>query len=206
MIDVNNAFIAVIEGRVIYDGRAFSTLDTGTYLIIRKSDGSFQVHNRSNVKPINYQRPKSKISCDDGNIICLNGKEKIIVEIDNIVNFVNMDLSDNKVVISRTEKDLVDKMVANIESFIDTRIDDIIREYQTPVGNIDIMVLGEVNYAIEMKRKSGTIKDCTQIKRYRDYLCESMEVVGVLACPQILKNAAKYLKDNNMEYFHIDFD
>ena len=46
---------------VVYDGRAYSTLERGNYLIIYKPDGSLLIHGSSKSTPRNYQSVGSKV-------------------------------------------------------------------------------------------------------------------------------------------------
>jgi hypothetical protein len=127
MIDVSNPFAATIYGYVIYDGRAFSTLEHGDYLVIRKADGSFQIHGASAVKPLNYQRPKSRIAThpmnpnnpDSGFVIeCRNGSETISVYVEKLISFMDLQLSDNKPLIERTEKHLTEQIFKDIHRWV----------------------------------------------------------------------------------------
>ena len=43
---------------VTYRGRAASTADVGTYLVLLKQDGSLQIHHPTGIKPMNWQ-PKT---------------------------------------------------------------------------------------------------------------------------------------------------
>lgn len=210
MIDVSRPFFLYAECSIIYDGRAYSTLDQGRYLVIYKADGSLLIHGADLCKPRNYQQAGSKISFEDGILTSVNKKEKIIISVAKIVDYSPLDdWSDSKIKISRTEKDLVNKIFDNWVDYFEEDFYLIQEEYRTEHGPIDILGISEsgVYHVIEVKRKKGTISNGTQLKRYVDVLRdEGKEVRGYLACPEIGDNALKYLHKHEFEWLKITFD
>ena len=62
---------------VAYEGRATSTLESGNYLIVIKSDGSILIHGNNLLKPKNYMGPKARIVVGDDSIVATKKKETI---------------------------------------------------------------------------------------------------------------------------------
>lgn len=208
MIDISSPFILYAECEIVYDGRAYSTLDLGNYLIVHKQDGSLSIHGSTKIPPRNYQPSKSVLSKFANMIICRSKKEKIVIIIHNILNvFYPKYWSDTDIVISRTEKQLVDKLCSNIESYLGVGIVDLVREYPTPVGPIDVAATdsdGTV-HIIEAKRKRGTLANCTQLKRYVECIGENKPVRGYLACPEINESARKYIDKCGFRWLRVTF-
>lgn len=192
---------------VQYIGRAESILEEGTYIVIIKPDNSLAIHNSTNIIPVNYMGPKSIINIDGNEIIATKKKEKIIIKIDTIYNQIDIkDLSNHKLQIIHTEKDLVNKLINNISDYINDNIVKVSTEYETPLGLIDVLVESESYYhIIEMKRKKIVIKDINQIMRYTEQSYQKPQK-GYIAGPEIAQNALEYANSHNISYIKIDFD
>lgn len=206
MINVDDPFILYAKCSVEYDGRAYSTLDVGNYLIVHKQDGSFLIHGADLSTPRNYQGPKSYLEYDGDKLICKSKKELIVVNIHSIINYIKLsDWSTAKIEISRTEKELVDKLCNNWSEYFQKEASDIFREYKTDNGPIDIVgIVGDDYYIVEVKRKKGTINNCVQLKKYAEAI--DGNTIEFLASPAITDNAMKYLSNNGMYWIRVDFD
>jgi len=142
-------FVLYCSCDVIYDGRAYSTLERGNYLIIYKPDGSLLIHGSSKSTPRNYQSVGSKVDLQleresefgqHGTLISHNNNETITITIHHVIFIEYLsDWSDSEIVISKTEKELVDKLVANWSSHIKGKFTTIIRELKTPLGPVDVV-------------------------------------------------------------------
>jgi RecB family endonuclease NucS len=208
MIDPAEPFILQATCRVIYDGRAYSTLETGNYLVLHKADGSLQIHGAKLIKPLNYQGPKSSLEYNQGVLRSINKKEAISIEIDEIISYSPLSLSDNQIQIKRTEKELVAKILRNWESHFFDQFELVETEVQSEVGAVDLLGIttSSKHYVVEVKRKKASLKDCSQLKRYVEHFAQENETLGILASPTITENALKYLVKHNMQYLEINFD
>lgn len=209
MIDPSTPFILYAECSIIYDGRAYSTLELGNYLLLYKSDGSFLVHGADLCKPRNYQQAGSILNVDGNQIISNNKKEKIIIDINNIISYTPLhDWSYSKIEITKTEKELVNKLINNWHDYFDDDFYIIQQEFKTEHGPIDLVGITEDEkyYVIEVKRKKATISNITQLKRYVDILSKKNKVFGYLASPEISDNALKFLKDSGFNWIEVGFD
>jgi len=178
------SWIIHANASIEYDGRAYSTLEKGTYIIIRKSDGSLMIHGATLNKPLNYQPPGATIQVNDDEIISRYKKETIKIKLYNIINVYPITTwSDNKIKISKTEKDAKKIIISMLPKIIDniTQIHD---EYQTPNGPVDLVVIDDKNthHVIEVKRKKLYLNHLVQLNKYLDHFKQSdITAVGYLA-------------------------
>lgn len=208
MIDIKQPFCLFAKCSVIYDGRAYSVLEEGNYLIIAKGDGSIQIHGGSNVQPRNYQGAKSTLEQREHLIISRNKKETITIAVNEIINIIYLKhWSEAEIDIKRTEQELVHKLFINWSDYIDGEFEIIQKEYLTKYGPVDLVgIETDLTYhVVEMKRKRGTLKDATQLKRYLEAF-EPSRTIGYLASPQIGDNAIEYLEKHGCKWLQIDFD
>jgi RecB family endonuclease NucS len=190
---------------VNYDGRAYSHLESGCYLIISKQDGTFLVHGSTLSNACNYQGPGSKLTLLDNVLTCTNKKEKIIVTIQAVINYWKMPgWSGNRPVVGRTEKELVQKIFSNWAAYFPGEWSLIEREHQTPLGPLDLYAESStVRVIVEVKRKKVTVKDVTQLRKYVE---QYSDAVGFLAGPTIGEKALRYLTEQKMRWLPVGFD
>jgi RecB family endonuclease NucS len=201
-------FILYAKCDVTYEGRANSYLTVGNYLIIYKADGSLLIHGGDKAVPRNYHPPGTKISFINNSIIAKRKKETILININEILCYhVPNDWSISPIIMRRTEKDLVDKIVKNIESYIDVIPDTIIRERNTECGKIDIFAVDQENthYIIEVKRVKATINHCGQLRKYLECF-PNERVKGYIAAPNICKSAQNYMIEKGYTFLAVTFD
>jgi len=205
-IDVSKSFVLYAKSEIKYDGRATSILDIGNYLIIYKDDGSILIHGGNKIQPKNYQGSKSKIHISDNKIISTRKSETITIIIHNIINvFYPEEWSHKGIKITKTEKDLVDKIIKNIDNLLDRNIDSVETEYPTDAGPIDIIAWDYYGMAhvIEVKRGKANINACSQVRRYVEYIDNGKTYI---ASPKISKNALNYCKKHGIKWLEIDHD
>lgn len=202
----SNPFILYADCDVTYDGRATSTLSRGNYIVIRKADGSFLIHGSNKSTPINYQGPKSKMTLSEDTITVHRKKESIKVRVYSIKKIdILPDWSIGELNISMTEKNLVEKFVANPEQYLKWNPVEVRLEYSTSMGPVDVMcldALGGVSI-IEFKRHKITLNHCIQLKKYVEAM--GCNVTGYIAAPRINAKALEYCHLNNFTYIEIDF-
>lgn len=209
-IDTSCPFCLYALCSIVYDGRAYSTLERGNYLIVYKDDGSLIIHGADLCKPRNYLSAGSVVSIDGNTITSTNKKEKIIITIDEVVTYSSLhNWSNSKIALIKTEKELVDKIIKNWNSYFEEEFEWIKTEYQTAYGPIDIAGLSKsgVLYAVEVKRKKASISHGTQLKRYVDVLNDHCKnVIGILASPAIGDKTLAYLKKQGFRWLEVGFD
>ena len=206
MIDVTKDFVLYADCVVSYDGRASSTLARGSYLIVHKSDHSIQIHNSIGIPPVNYSRSNSRITYTNGVLTAKCHKEVIIITIYDIISLTYLDnWSSQDITIAKTEKELVNKLVANWAQYFQGDFVAIHREYPTKLGLVDLLGVERngTNHVVEVKRRAININNCSQLKRYLECFDNA---IGYLAAPDIGKNAMGYLKREGLRWVQVDFD
>jgi len=208
MTKFSDSWVLFADCDVIYDGRASSILQRGNYLIIRKPDHSLSIHGSTLIQPRNYLAGGSVVY-NENVLEFVYKKEKIIIRIYNIISIVELtNWSDHKISITKTERELALKIVNNWDTYFNnSNVEYIYQEYQTSLGPIDIFGKStDADYVIEVKRKTCSIKDVTQLLRYVEAIETPNRIIkGYLASPSINKNALKYLTKHGMNHLQIDF-
>lgn len=204
-LDIQRSFCLYADCSIIYDGRAYSELIRGNYLVIKKNDNSVQIHGGNKIPPRNYQGSKSKLIYDGNTLFVSNKKEEIKIELNNIISINYLDLwSESEISIFKTESDLVQKLVSSMSSYVTDEIIRVEKEYKTRLGPIDIAVIGK-NYLhlIEVKRNPISSTNVYQLKRYID--CVEEKKKAYIAGPSIKANAREICSINNIEYIQVGF-
>ena len=199
----NTNCVVYADCSVIYNGRASSILDRGNYLIIKKPDGSIQIHTSKLIKPINYQ-PKSVTTTVDGNtIICSSKSETLKISVFNIHNYLKLDNWDHSELQMRgTERQMVEAICKQINYICNDSIHTVVTEHKTPLGPIDIVATSDdYIHVIEVKRKTANISAFSQIMRYRSYMLETNKNVKCwLMAPSISASCLSNCTANEILY------
>ncbi len=198
---------------VEYNGRARSVLYPGNYAVIYKRDGSIQIHGGDLIKPRNFIGPRGQLTITDNEIISKRGKEEIRITVTSVKQLLLLDYwSIDKIQLSRTEAELVSKIVSNPVKYFGFAPGHVYREYRTTVGPIDILActkpvtdLDNTIYVVEVKRGKATINSANQLRKYMQAMPHS-RVLGILAAPAIAKSAVDYCSEYGIEYIAVDFD
>lgn len=194
---------------VLYEGRAASTLEAGNYLILYKEDKSLSIHGSTMVLPRNYMAGGTRVELEGNRLIVHRKKETIVITVLEVHHLHTLDgWSDSKIVICRTEKELVRKIFNNWDEYFPGEDFEIIElEHPTELGPIDILGLTDTtDFVVEVKRKTATTKDVTQLRRYIEAKSGNRLVVGFLAAPGIAASARKYLEKHNLTFINVNFD
>ena len=221
-------FSLIVEAEVVYEGRASSRLDRGLYLILHKPDGSIAIHG-ARFKALNYQCANSCLTfyrrgdeftdlCQayfPGNepeflIISTNRDETLFIAVYSVGGEI-ADLSYNKIILTKSERELVDKMIADIYDYL-PGVDAILVETEapTPYGNCDILVtdIGRSLHIIEVKRRIAAVSACGQAARYATYYRDECKrsVREYVAAPRLSRNAAIYCRQHGQTWIEVNFD
>jgi len=180
-------FTAIIQGSIEYDGRAKSRTKSGVYLVIVKPDLSVQIHSNTKNKPINYINAK-KAHLSQEQWVFSSKDESIKVNVEKTISKLSLALLTGvEKKVTKTEQDLVDKLVSTINEHISGKLH-IETEYPTVVGPIDVVCIDEdakVLHVIEAKRRKPSISAVYQLKRYLDHIhIDDYTKVGYLAAPE----------------------
>lgn len=205
----NKPFVLYAEAEVVYNGRAYSTLKRGNYIFINKPDGSFQVHGPSMTPALNYQPAGSKLNINQSSITCNSKKESLTVQIHNINNIMLVDnWSDNKIIITRTEKELQLSLADNIKRYLGFEPTQVVKEHPTEYGPIDVLAIDEsgIHHIIEVKRNKISIAACNQVMKYVSTFNNSAIVKPYVAGPSIGCKALKYCSIKSINYILLNWE
>lgn len=206
MIDIQNPFIALADCEIYYDGRASSTLQRGNYLLIYKKDHSFSVNAGSKIGPRNYQGAGSRLDIISNNpltIISVNKKEtiKIIIYLIHWLHDLN-ELSSYDVKVTKTEQELVQRIVANPTHYFGGSVDSVTTEYPTSAGPVDIVARrGLLLLVVEVKRNTININNCVQLRKYMEALDGPRS--GYVAGPSIASSALTYCQKHDYQFIPV---
>lgn len=208
-INVDRSFVALVNCTVVYQGRASSILEPGTYLLIHKSDGTLLIHGATLFTPLNYQPPGAVLRLDGHRLFSTRKKETIQMLLSEVLWYKETEeISNHKIKISKTEKELRDYIVkenfphmlavyrcrrANQEN--EYKVKEVFIEHPTPYGPIDILMIDSDNtiHVIEVKRGKASLAACAQLQRYMRYYEEiGKPHVGWILSPEISSGAEKY--------------
>ena len=209
MIDTSAPFFLFAQAEVFYEGRATSTLEIGNYLIIHKADGALLIEADTKTTPRNYQGPGAVLSRRGHVLVSTRKKETITIVIHKLHNiFYPAYWSSAEIIITRTEKDLVNKLIANWSDYISGDFVLIQTEFPTLLGPVDIVGVDTegTHHVVEVKRKNITVPHVGQLSRYISAIYDTGEtVIGYIAAPNIGKRASAYCESSGFNYIKIDF-
>lgn len=118
--------------------------------------------------------------------------------------------TDSKIDLTKSERDLVNKIYSNITSYFpNIEIVDVNKEVRTPYGNIDLLIIDicEIHHIVEVKRRMATISGCGQVARYAKYFKrKGIKTREYLAAPSISKNAIEYCAKHGQLWVEASFD
>ncbi len=208
-------YVIVLFGNLCahYEGRARAELELAPRILILKPDGTLLIHESTKREPVIWQPPRALCyaSVENGVLVVkstrTNPPESVRIEIPSIY-FLGMFkvASTPSYRVIGTEKDLVDFIVSNVE-VIEQGLQVLAREYQTPVGNIDILARDKDGnlVVIEVKRGQAGPEAVHQLKRYVDFIQSRNEgkVRGILVAQDISSLAYRYLRDYGFKFARI---
>jgi len=201
---MEKGIVLIADCTVTYNGRAKSELERGTYLIIYKNDGSLAIHGQNKIMPLNYISNNSILTTENNTYTWKRKQEQIIIKVFNEYTKYPIELSPHTPKITNTEKDLADKIVKNWDNLVKHQ-GSIEREKPTPHGPIDIYSHSKDGHIIiEVKRKNATLKDITQVLRYRETFTGNSHCY--IAAPKISAKALIYANKHEVKFLEVNFD
>jgi endonuclease len=202
---------------VFYNGRAESELEDGERLIIIKSDKTLLIHQPEGNTPINYMKANSAIDLiklEKGILLrCHNPKlkEYLDIFIEEVYSMASRKIEDGKkIILVGNEKDMSD-MIKDNPIVISKDFKPLSREEHTKFGFIDVFGHdGAGNFVIiECKRYGAGIPAIQQLRRYVEKVVElkgieKSKVKGIIAAPDIAKNAEEMLVKFGYSYVKVE--
>jgi len=206
LIDLKAPFLLYANCSIEYDGRANSKLKPGNYLVIHKNDGSLLIHGGDKTTAKNYQSSGAVLELAANAVVSRRRNETIKVIISEILFYKALDnWSEHNIAIVKTESDLVNKLVANIDDYLGIEVEKVIREYTTDLGKVDVCAIGKDGklHLIEVKRIKATKNHCNQLRKYMDCVDNSL---GYLASPEIGESTLKFMNEKGYKWIQVTFD
>ncbi len=204
--------LIVARCEVIYAGRVSSVLPMATRLIMWKSDGSIMVHSDAGgYKPENWMTPPTRIVEEDAAIIVEKGPasrvERLEIRIEEMISDSAHDMGEAaRLVKDGVERDL-QIALADAPQTLGEGMKLVRREYQTPIGPVDLMCIDTDGYvAVEVKRV-GTIDAVEQLTRYLEYIRaeHGMEACrGILVAESIKPQARTLARSRDMDSLELN--
>jgi RecB family endonuclease NucS len=197
--------------RVVYEGRASSTLGPGDRLVVLKPDGSALVHTDEGQKPVNWQPPgcDHSVRVEDGLVIQserTSPDETLRVAFERVTHCGAFPMTDeNDLALSGTEEDLRDRILEE-PSLLETGFQPRATERETPAGAVDIYGEDEAGNAVvvELKRRRVGPDAVSQLNRYVDALERDLHaertVRGILVAPSVTDRASQLLDERGLEF------
>lgn len=201
---------------VKYQGRAASSLNSGSRLLLIKGDGSFAIHQNRLLRPTNYIMSTSWSTnmVDDKLVVEAtkrSPKESLTVFLTNVemLNIHTMEDHADDFKLVGTEKELNDQLMTDLD-VLEKGLKPLKQESALRKGLIDIMAEDKDGnlVVIELKRRQADYNSVMQLVRYVTEVkkIKNRKTRGLLVAPTIGRPALELLKNNGLEYFSYTFD
>ena len=200
--------------KVLYTGRAKSTLELGERILMIKEDGSLLVHRPVGYEPVNWQPSGSifHVQTHDDTLevfaVKQKPREKVIVTFDSVYMVSALSLADSgEFMLHASERDM-HKAILLKPSLLEKGFTPISYEKKVEPGFID--VYGEDKegklVVVEVKRKTAGKEAALQLAKYIDAIKEkaTRELRGILAAPRLGKGVQSLLATLGLEFKALD--
>lgn len=210
---------------VDYSGRLDAHLDLAPRVIMRKADGSVLVHSDGgSYKPLNWMAPPCQLSEREPDadeqaagvetvwqVRHTKTDGLLTIRIHAIHGEIERDLGvDPGLVKDGVESHLQELLADQVEAVLGARWRLVRREYPTPIGPVDLLVIDPAGapVAIEVKRR-GEIDGVEQLTRYLNLLGRDPHLAGIrgiFAAQEIKPQARTLAEDRGIECVVLDYD
>lgn len=216
-LKANETITVFCRCSIKYTGRAEAELEEGDRLIIIKADNTILVHQPEGNNPINYMKPGTGmelLEADEGLLLKTQNsklKETLDILITEVYNYATYRLEDGKkLVLVGNEKDMSNMIKAKPE-LISKDFKPLSREEHTTYGFIDVFGHDKKGnlVIVECKRYTAGVSAVQQLRRYVEKMMElkglpKTKVKGVIAAPDIAKNAKEMLEKWNYTFISVN--
>lgn len=199
---------------VEYQGRASSKLEPGERITIIKEDGSVLVHRSSGYEPVNWQPPGCILQAYKGEdfltIVSVkrNPKETVKIFFDKIFFLSILELRDEGEFSLYASEEDMRRAILMEPSIIEEGFKPIEYEKKVEPGFIDVYGVDRDGcmVVVEIKRRTAGREAVLQLARYVEALKADLgrEVRGILAAPDISKDASKLLISLGLSFKRVD--
>lgn len=200
---------------VTYLGRAASTADLGTYLVLIKQDGSLQIHHPTGIKPMNWQPKTDRIMAEVAEDVCMllasrrSPEELVQVMFLEPQVALALELAQAGGFVLKGSEAQMQQALADHPELIEAGLRVLNRELMVESGGIDLYAQdAQVRYVVvELKRGRATQHAVSQLARYvrsvQQTLGNQATVRGILAAPSITAPARLELENRGLEFREI---
>lgn len=195
---------------VNYRGRASSKLEPGERVIFIKEDGALLIHRPSEYSPVNWMPPQClyETRVEDGELIIRAVRRKpseaIKIVFKRIHAVATLTLTDRGEFSLYASEEDMGEAIKSDPSLIEPGLRLTSIEKKVEPGFIDLYGTDKQGrlVVIEIKRKTAGRKAATQLAKYVEAVKQhtNREVRGVLAAPNISKEAKTLLATLNIEF------
>lgn len=197
---------------VTYQGRAASTADVGTYLVLIKQDGSLQIHHPTGIKPMNWQPKTDSITARvDEDVCMLLASRRSPEELVQVVFLepqmaLALELAQAGDFVLQGSEAQMQQTLAEHPELIEPGLRVLDRELMVESGGIDLYAQdAQGRYVVvELKRGRATQHAVSQLARYvrsvEQTLGKRAVVRGILAAPSITTPARLELENRGLEF------
>ncbi len=205
--------LVIARCSVDYVGRLTAHLGPATRLLLIKADGSVSVHADDRAyKPLNWMSPPCRLIEESATRWRVENKagEQLVISIDEVIHDSKHDLGVDPGLVKDGVEAHLQELLAEQVQLLGVGFTLIRREYQTPIGPVDLLCRDATNraVAVEIKRR-GDIDGVEQLTRYLDLLARDpmlSGITGVFAAQQIKPQARTLAEDRGIRCLVLDYD
>jgi RecB family endonuclease NucS len=202
------------ECRVVYTGRAKSTLESGERLLIIKEDGSLLVHRPVGYEPVNWQpsgsifHVRTKPNAIEVHAVRQKPRENVRVTFSKIFMISALNLVDSgEFALYASEQDM-HKAILIKPSLLEEGFKPISYEKNVKTGFVDVYGLDKEGrlVVVEVKRKTAGKDAVLQLAKYIDAIKgkADRELRGILVAPRLGKDVQRLLVTLGLEFKALD--
>jgi RecB family endonuclease NucS len=200
--------------KVLYSGRAKSTLEPGERILIIKEDGSLLVHRPVGYEPVNWQpsgsvfHVQTKAGSIEVHAVRQKPRENVRVIFDEVFMVSALNLNDaGEFSLYATEKDM-HKAILLKPALLEEGFKPISYEKKVEPGFVDVYGVDKEGrlVVVEVKRKTAGKEAVLQLAKYIDAIKgrADRELRGVLVAPSLGKDVQRLLVTLGLEFKALD--
>lgn len=216
--------IVIARCSVDYSGRLDAHLEPATRVLMLKQDGSVLVHSDGgSYKPLNWMSPPATFKeipvadidrkagvVESWAVEHNKTNDVLLINIYEILHDVTQDLGIEPGLVKDGVEAHLQKLLAEQVDVLGSDLELVRREYPTPIGPVDLMLLGKDggHVAVEVKRR-GEIDGVEQLTRYLELLGRDSTLQplrGIFAAQEIKPQARVLAEDRGIECIVLDYD
>jgi RecB family endonuclease NucS len=200
--------------KVLYSGRAKSTLEPGERILIIKNDGSLLVHRPEGYEPVNWQpsgsvfHVQTKAGSIEVHAVRQKPRESVRVIFDDVFMVSALSLVDSgEFSLYASEKDM-HRAILLKPSLLEEGFKPISYEKKIEPGFVDVYGVDKNGklVVVEVKRKTARKEAVLQLSRYIEAIKgkTDRELRGVLVAPSLGKDMQRLLVTLGLEFKALD--